>query len=266
MSPPTVQSARNVAPSVDQLGTYVLAPGFGLIAMNAFLLRSKEPVLVDAGIVNMADQTMAVLERLIDPAEIRWIYLTHVDSDHVGCIDAVLQRAPKARLVTTFLGMSKLSLTRSIAPERFLLLNPGQELDVGDRKLLVATPPCYDAPETTMLFDSTTRTLFSADYFGAFVPSAIESADQPSKEALREGMMMWLAMDSPWLRSVRPERLEQATRSVMELEPETVLSAHLAPARNLIDLLSANVRAAQDASPFPAPDQASFEQMLLASP
>jgi glyoxylase-like metal-dependent hydrolase (beta-lactamase superfamily II) len=263
MTSPMVNALRNVAPAVDLLGTHVDAPGFGRIAMNAFLLRSKDPVLVDAGMVIMGGATLAVLESLIDPADLRWIYLTHVDADHLGCIDALLERAPRARIVTTFLGMAKLGCTRSISPERFFLLNPGQELDVGDRRLLAVRPPCYDAPETTMLFDATSRTLFSSDYFGAFVPTAVEAADEVPAAALRDGMMMWLAMDSPWLRSARPEPLAAATRAVLELQPEWVLSTHLAPARGMAEALTANVHHAHQHAPlFPAPDQAAFERVL----
>jgi glyoxylase-like metal-dependent hydrolase (beta-lactamase superfamily II) len=264
MNPPTVNSRRNVAADVDQLGTYIPVPGIGHFAVNAFLLRSREPVLVDAGIVTMQEPMLSALEALIDPSELRWLYLTHVDSDHVGCVETLLRRAPKARIVTTFLGWSKLGFGRSIAPDRFLLLNPGEELDVGDRKLLVTRPPCYDAPETTMLFDPTSRTLFSSDYFGALVPSPVEVAEQVPANALREGMMAWLSVDSPWVRMLQPALLEQATRGVLELAPETVLSTHLAPARRMADVLSANVLAAPGAAPFVGPDQAAFEKMLEA--
>jgi glyoxylase-like metal-dependent hydrolase (beta-lactamase superfamily II) len=112
MNAPTLNATRNVAADVDQLGTYIPVPGIGHFAVNAFLLRSREPVLVDAGIVTMQEPMLAALESLIDPRELRWIYLTHVDGDHVGCVEALLRRAPKARIVTTFLGWSKLGFAR----------------------------------------------------------------------------------------------------------------------------------------------------------
>jgi flavorubredoxin len=265
MASPVVIATRNVAPLVDQLGTFLDAPGLGRLPVNAFLLRSREPVLIDAGIVSMKDSTLAVLESLIDLDDLRWIYLTHVDGDHLGCLDALLERAKNARIVTTFLGMAKLGLTRNIAPERFFLLNPGQELDVGDRKLLALSPPCYDAPETTMIFEKNSRTLFSSDYFGAFLAEEVEAAHAVRPDALRDGMKTFLAMDSPWLSAVRPDRLTQATHAILDLAPEIVLSAHLAPARGMIEALTANVEAAPGAPPFRGPDQAAFREMLAAA-
>jgi hypothetical protein len=115
-----------------------------------------------------------------------------------------------------------------------------------------------------MIFDPTSRTLFSSDYFGALVPSPVELAEQVPASALRDGMMAWLSVDSPWVRMVQPAVLERATRAVIELKPETVLSAHLAPAYGMAEVLSENVLMAPGAAPFVGPDQAAFEKMLQA--
>jgi glyoxylase-like metal-dependent hydrolase (beta-lactamase superfamily II) len=258
---PAIHVSRNVSTSVDQLGTYLPVMGQAL-AVNAFLLRSREPVLVDAGIVTMQEPFLQALESLLDPAELRFIYLTHVDADHIGGLETLLRRAPRARVVTTFLGMAKLGLARSIAPERFLLRNPGEALDAGDRQLTVHRPPCFDAPETTMLWDPSSSTLFSSDYFGALVPTEVEAANEVPAATLRAGMMAWLAVDSPWIHGIDPAALARATRAVAALGAKTVLSAHLAPARNMLDALSANVLEGPKATPFVGPSHAMFEQML----
>ena len=113
-----------------------------------------------------------------------------------------------------------------------------------------------------MLWDSTSSTLFSSDYFGALVPSPVESADEIPAASLREGMLTFLAADSPWIRSLKPGSLEQATGSVQELRPRTVLGSHLAPARGLTDKLSENVLLAPGGPVLTMPDQATFQQML----
>ena len=265
MNPPTVNAIRNVAPDVDQLGAHVPVPGFGYLAVNAYLLRSSQPVLVDTGMGTLQASMLEALGGLIDPADLRWIYLTHTDGDHVGCLERLMTLAPKARIVTTYLGMAKLSFTRAVPRERLYLLNPGEALDVGDRQLLAARPPCFDGPETTMLWDPTSSTLFSSDYFGALVPSPVAAAEEIPRSALRDGMMAFLAADSPWIRSVMPAALQQATRSVQELRPGTVLCSHLAPARGMTDALSENVLLAPGGPVVEMPNQATFTQMLSAA-
>jgi glyoxylase-like metal-dependent hydrolase (beta-lactamase superfamily II) len=262
MNPPTVVAHRDVAPGVDQLVAWLQLPGLGNLPVNAFLLRAREPVLVDAGVVSLQASTLAALESLIDPGQLRWIYLTHCDNDHVGCLDALLRRAPRARVVTTYVGMAKLGLLLDVPPERFRLLNPGQSLDAGDRRLLAVRPPTFDAPETTMLWDPVGRTLFSADGFGALLPGPVGSAGEVPVDVLRDGMTRWLSVDSPWLHALRPGALAEATREVAALRPEVVLSAHLAPAQGMVDVLIENVLQAPAVPPFVGPDQAELERLL----
>jgi hypothetical protein len=95
----------------------------------------------------------AALWNQIDPADLRWIYLTHPDRDHTGSLMEILEAAPQAQLVTTFLGMGILSMEYAIPPQRVFLLNPGQSLDVGDRRLTCFRPPLYDSPATTGFYD-----------------------------------------------------------------------------------------------------------------
>ena len=52
----------------------------------------------------------------VHPADLRWIYLTHPDRDHTGSLMEVLEAAPAACLVTTFLGLGILSLEYVIPP------------------------------------------------------------------------------------------------------------------------------------------------------
>ena len=45
------------------------------------------------------------LSEVIDPADVRWIWITHPDRDHTGGLWTLLEAAPSARLVTTFIGV-----------------------------------------------------------------------------------------------------------------------------------------------------------------
>jgi len=265
MEPAPTVTATRVAPDTDALTAHLPVPGLGVLPVNAFVIHAAEPVLVDAGVVALRDAWFDALAQTIDPADVRWIWLTHTDADHTGCLEAVLAAAPKARVVTTFLGLAKLGLRAPPSPERILLLNPGQTLDVGDRTLACLRPPTYDAPETTALFDRKTRTLFSADSFGALLDAPVARADAVDPVALREGLVTWAGIDAPWLADAKLEPIEQRLEALAALAPETVLGSHLAPAPGMLDALAGHLRAAVGVTPPAAPDQAAFERMLVAS-
>ncbi len=166
MQAPVMNETRRVADETWQFGSWLPLPGLGVLPANAYLIRARQPVLVDTGVAALREPFLDALAAVVDPAELRWIYLTHMDADHVGNLLPVLDAAPKARVVTTYLGMGKMGLL-GLPQDRVHLLNPGQALDVGDRQLRAVLPPSFDAPETTGLFGESTKALFCADSFGA---------------------------------------------------------------------------------------------------
>lgn len=263
MDQPTLYPSRTVGTDTDLLPSYVPLPGLGVLPVNAYLIRSSEPVLVDTGLAALRDDFMATLRRLIDPAELRWIWVTHADADHVGSLRAVLAEAPRARIVTNYLGMGKLNL-QQVPLERSYLLNPGQILRVGDRELLALRPPLYDAPETMGLFDTRTRQLLSSDCFGAVMSEPAESAASIEVADLRAGMMLWASIDAPWLARVRRDHLVETFQALQHLSPRLVLSSHLPPAVGLNRVLFDNVIAAREAPTFVGPDQAAVEKAMAA--
>jgi flavorubredoxin len=265
MNVPTMLPTQQVAPDTHLIPAYLPIPGMGVIPIHAFVVLAKEPVLVDTGLGALSDDFMAAVGAIVAFEDLRWIWLTHTDADHVGNIERVLAAAPRARVVTTFLAVGKLSMHRPLPPERVFLLNPGQALEVGDRSLSALRPPTFDAPETTALIDSRTRALFSADSFGAVLSGPAADAGEIGAEALRDGIVTWATVDSPWLHSVDEALLERSLETIRHLDPSILLSSHLPPARRMTSTLTRHLGAARTAPPFVGPDQTALARMLGAA-
>lgn len=252
---------RRVADDTWLLGCAMPVPGLGVLPGNAYLIRSQQPVLVDTGLAALRTEFMQALEQLIDPAALRWIWITHMDPDHIGNLEAILERAPQARIVTTYLGMGKMGLL-GLPAERAYLLNPGQSLDVGGRELAALVPPSFDAPETTGLFDTRSRALFCADSFGAVQQELTGEAAEIALPVLREGMALWTSVDAPWLQLVDRSLLHTRLERIRGLHPEVILGSHLQPARGMTEKLLASLADCAEARPFVGPDQKALEQMM----
>lgn len=258
----TIEARRVRGTDAHVLTTFYPIPGLGSVPINAYVLHAREPVLVDTGAIALRDGYLGALRSAVDLDDLRWIYLTHTDPDHIGCVFEVLDAAPKARIVTTFLGLGKLGLHRALAPERVHLLNPGQRLDVGDRELIALRPPIFDAPETTAFVDSKTGVLFSSDFFGAVLSEPAQTAAELPAPALRDGAVLWATIDAPWL-SLVPEAVHDARLAeIRALAPPAVLGSHLPPAFGMVDVLLDHVRAARTAPPFVGPDQRALAATL----
>ncbi len=253
-------------PDVTVLSDPQEIPGVGWLPVHAFVLHAAEPVVVDTGISLPDRRFVEDLAAVVDPGDVRWIWLTHPDRDHTGGLVDLLAAAPDARLVTTFLGMGILSLEWDIPIERVQLLNPGQALPVGDRELRAFRPPLFDSPATTAFQDSATGTVFSSDCFGAPMTTealaGCEDVRAVDDDDLREAQLLWASVDSPWVHLVDRPAYERTLQQVRAMAPSAVLSTHLPPALHGTETLVDNLRLAPGTEPFTGPDQRALEEML----
>jgi hypothetical protein len=262
MDKPTMFEPYRAAPDIDVLPSYFPIPGYGILPINAFVLRAAEPVLVDTGLTLLNDEFLPQLSSVIDPEDLRWLWLTHDDPDHIGSLYRPLDEAPKLRVITTFLGAGKLGLSRPLPLDRIYLLNPGQSIDVGDRTLTAVKPPTFDAPETTGFYDLKSGAFFSADSFGALMSEPMENAAEIGPEDLQQGMITWATADSPWLHSIDTAKFANTLNRIRGMSPGVILCSHLPAAHGMTDTLLEHLAAAPTAEPFVGPDQPAIEAML----
>jgi glyoxylase-like metal-dependent hydrolase (beta-lactamase superfamily II) len=257
---------HHIGQDITVLNDHLEVPGIGFLDVNAFVLHARELVVVDTGLGLPDRHFVQDLGSVIDPADVRWIWLTHPDRDHTGGLFDLLDAAPQARVVTTYLAVGIMSTERPLPLNRVYLLNPGQSLDIGDRTLTAFRPPLFDSPATVGFFDDRSQACFSSDCFGAPLRSAELATshdihDIPDDE-LREGQLLWAAVDSPWIHNIDIDRYLETVKPLREMQPRTILSTHLPPAVGRTDDLLDMLTVAPHTNPFIGPDQRALEEML----
>ena len=253
-------------PGVTVLADPLEVPGIGHLPVNAFVLHATEPVVVDTGL-SLADRDFVTsLSEVLDSADVRWIWLTHPDRDHTGGLVDLLAAAPRARVVTTFLGMGILSTDEPLPLDRVHLLNPGQTLDVGDRTLRGFRPPLYDSPATVGFQESATGAVFTSDCFGAPLPTAELAGGSDVRAVppgeLRTAQLLWATVDSPWVATVDRTAYERSLEPLRAMAPSALFSTHLPPALGNPGEFLDTLRLAPDSGLFTGPDQQALEEML----
>lgn len=250
-------------PDIEVITSNFPIPGYGLVPINSFVIKGSEPILVDTGSVVESEAFMTTLRSVIDPTDLKWVWVTHTDFDHIGGLHRLLAENPKLRLITTFLGVGIMSLSAPLPMDRVYLLNPGERLTVGDRTLTAIRPPAFDNPSTTGFYDNKSGVFFSSDCFGALLSTVPQNAAELSDKDLREGQVFWATLDAPWLHKVDRGAFAKELDGIRKIAPKMVLSSHLPAAPgDMIERLLASLSAAPTAQPFVGPNQAALEQML----
>jgi flavorubredoxin len=126
------------------------------VALNTMVIRAQEPVVVDTGMAEHRDEFLADVFSLVEPAEIRWVFISHDDVDHTGNVNALMDLAPNATLVVNWFMTERMGRSLNVPPTRQRWVGDGESLDVGDRVLQAVRPPIFDSPTTRGLFDPTT--------------------------------------------------------------------------------------------------------------
>lgn len=261
---PTACAPYEVGGGITVLPTFLPVPGMGVLAAHSFLIDGPEPLLVDTGAGGAEDGYRTALQAVVDVSEIRWVWLTHTDPDHIANLAWLLDAAPRAKVVTTFLAVGKLGMQMPVPMDRLMWVNPGTTVQLAGRTLHALRPPTFDAPETTAFFDATTRTLFSADSFGALLQQPTGDAGDIERRDLADGLALWSTIDSPWVTHTDREHFRRQLAAVRALGADRVLSSHLPPAAGLTDRLVDNLSVLPGSAPWVGPDQAALEQVLAA--
>ena len=156
---------------------------------------------------------------MIDVADLRWIWLTHTDFDHIGLLHRLLGENPELRVITTFFGVGIMGLFQGLPMDRVNFVNPGETITLADRTLTVVKPPAFDNPITVGFHDDRTNAFFSADCFGALLPDGLpDRADDLPDAALRQGQVTWGTIDSAWLHKVDPAVLAADLERTRDIE------------------------------------------------
>ena len=71
------------------------------VALNTMVIRAAEPVVVDTGMAENREQYLADVFSLVEPEDIRWVFISHDDVDHTGNVNALMERRPTPRSSST---------------------------------------------------------------------------------------------------------------------------------------------------------------------
>jgi flavorubredoxin len=237
------------------------------VYLNSLVIRGAEPMIVDTGTIANRDQWMRDVFAIVEPEDVKWIYLSHDDVDHSGNLDEVMTACPNAKLVCNWAMVERHTNCFNFPLDRCRWVMDGESLDIGDRTLQALRPPVYDSPTTRGLYDPTTRVYWAVDTFATPLPDYKLGIADLDAEFWEFGLAMFaLGAVSPWLAMVDPKKYDAYVDGVQNLDIATVACCHSPVIEGeYIDKAFARIRALPSLDPIPLPDQSVLDQIVAAS-
>lgn len=138
-------------------------PGSKLHASQvAYLVRSTEATLLFDTLSPVGEQiVLDHLDRLVD-GSLDYLVPSHPEANHAGNTGAILDAYPNATVV----GSNNGALHDLFGFDSdSLLVDTGDQIDLGDHVVEFVHPVWYDHPITTFMMELSSGTLFTADWF-----------------------------------------------------------------------------------------------------
>jgi flavorubredoxin len=202
------------------------APPVGHFPMNSMVIRGAEPVLVDTGSPAVRAQWLEAAWSVVDPLDVKWVFLTHDDRDHAGNLLAVLAACPNATLLTTWFSIGRMADEWETPINRCRFVNDGDTIDVGDRTLVAKRPPLYDNPTTRALFDTRTSVVWAVDTFGTNLPTPMPDIGELTDDEFRDGQFFGGRLVSPWYTLLDTGKFRAVVDDFQRLGAEVAAGCH----------------------------------------
>jgi flavorubredoxin len=132
---------------------------------NAYLIQgNKKTTLVDTVDPTMLDVLLFQLESV---PNIDYVIAHHAEQDHSGALPHVLEKYENAKVLTTPKGKGMLVDLLLIPEGRFITVEDGETLSLGNKTLKFIHTPWVHWPETMVTYLQEDQILFTCDFFGS---------------------------------------------------------------------------------------------------
>ena len=154
------------------------------VSYNAYCLLDEKTVLFDTVDWSACRQLLENLAYVLDGRELDYLLVNHLEPDHAACIEEILLRHPKVKLISNekaFMLMRQFGF--HVDGHECIEVKEGDTFSFGKHTVTFVGAPMVHWPEVMMEYESTDKVLFSADGFGKF--GALDTDEDWTCEARR---------------------------------------------------------------------------------
>jgi len=265
-----IAPTTHVPPTLIAPDTYVIhqvQPALGeplFVYLNSMVIVGEEPVIIDTGTPANRARWLEDVFGLVEPDDVRWVFLSHDDVDHSGNLAEVLTACPNAKLVCNWAMVERHTNCFNFPLDRCRWIMHDESFSVGDRTLHAVRPPVFDSPTTRGLFDPTTGVYWAVDTFATPLPDPQLGIADLDPEFWQFGMTLFaFGAVSPWLSMLDHDKYGRVVDAVQGLDITTIAACHTPVIEGeFIRRAFERIREFPSVEPPPLPDQSVLDEII----
>ena len=133
---------------------------------NAYLIIDEKITLIDTVKNKFCGEMIKRISSIIDLTQIDYIISNHVEMDHSGSIQKLVENIDNVEVLSSTQGKKGLNAHFDIRNWNIKAVNPGNTLDLGENKLHFVLTPMVHWPDNMVTYLENENILFSNDAFG----------------------------------------------------------------------------------------------------
>ena len=190
---------------------------------NAYLVKGEKTALVDTVKAGFFPEMCSRIEAVMNPAEIDYLIVNHVEMDHSGGIPQFMERVPNVQLIATDNGIKALQRHyRQDLPIR--KVKTGDEISLGGKTLQFLEAYMLHWPDSMFTYLKEDCILMPNDGFGQHYASYKRFDDENSLETVMEEAAKYFGNILMPLAPLIPPLLKKVKK--MEIPIEMIAPSH----------------------------------------
>jgi len=187
---------------------------------NAYIIKGNEKIALIDTVDPATEGQLLTNLKILRVNRIDYVISNHAEQDHSGSIPAILKLFPEAKVVTNEKCQRFLQDLLHIPESRFITINDGDTLSLGNKTLKFVFTPWVHWPETMITYLLEDKILFSCDFFGSHIATSQLFVKDDSK-VLKDAKRYYAEIMMPF-RTIIQKNIEK----VKALDLEMIAPSH----------------------------------------
>ena len=139
---------------------------------NSYLIKGSEKTALIDTVDSIKEDELIDNLKESGTTKLDYVISNHAEQDHSGAIPKILRTYPDSKVVTNQKCKGMLIDLLQIPENKFITIQDGETLSLGDKTLEFIITPWVHWPETMLTYLKEDKILFSCDFFGAHLAAS----------------------------------------------------------------------------------------------